>query len=72
MSQFSKKKQLVQSIKESMNKPSPVIKKTNSKIPPSSYSSYLNTAIDYTKDHSVTPYLEPENQVVYCLDSDSP
>ena len=58
--QFSKKKQLVESMKQTMSKPSPVAgKNTNKTAQPSSYSSYLNTAIDYTKDHSVTPYLEP-------------
>ena len=74
-SQPSHKRQLVESIKSLMNKSSVTTSPKNSTSKkPDNYTSYLNTQIDYTKDHTPTPYLVPtipnKNQIVYSLDSD--
>lgn len=62
--QQSQKKMLVESIKSSMVKPQgngPMSPKPSSQSKkPDSYSSYMNTAIDYAKNHNNLPYLVPQ------------
>ena len=69
----SEKKKLVESLKQSMSKP-PSPQSINQSKKPQNYESYLNTAIDYSKNHeSSNSYLVgslKKTSLIYNLDSD--